>query len=100
MTERPDATVSPRRAWIRRAFSDLGEVEWYFTFTGYVIVSVLGAQFVGDGTLVGSDVLIGFPLAVLVGWFSHREHGTAAFVLGTAAMVLGFVTGAGILVID
>lgn len=100
MTDEPDTTVSPRRGWLRQALEDVGEVEWYFTFTAYVIVSVLGAQFVGDGTLVGSDLLMGFPLALLVGWLSYRDHVAAAFVLGTAAMVLGFVTGAGILVID
>lgn len=99
MSEHPE-TTSPRRAWLRQAFEDVGEVEWYFTFTGYVIVSVLGAQFVGDGTVVGTDLLMGFPLALLAGWFARRDHGTTAFVLGAAAMVLAFVTGAGIVVLD
>lgn len=100
MTEQPETTVSPRRAWLRQAFDDIDEVEWYVTFTGYVIVSVVGAQFVGDGTLVGSDLLLGFPLALLVGWLSYRDHGATAFVLGSASMVLAFVTGAGLLTLD
>jgi hypothetical protein len=78
----------------------MGEVEWYGGFVAYVFASMLGAMFVGDGTLRYSDLWMGFPLAVLVGWFSRRDHGTTAFALGAAAMVLGFVTGAGLLVID
>jgi hypothetical protein len=100
VTEQPETTVSPRRAWIRQAFDDMAEVEWHLTFVGYAFASMLGAMFVGDGTVGADDLFMGMPLALLVGWFTRREHGTTAFVLGTAALTLGFVAGAGILVID
>ena len=93
-------TTSPRRAWLLQAFDDVGEVEWHSMFVGYAFASMLGAMFVGDGTLDAGDLFTGFPLAVLVGWFTRRGHGTTAFVLAAASIVLGFVIGAGILVID
>ncbi len=94
MTESPK-TVSPARAWLRQASEDAGEVEWYGTFAVYALVSVIGAQWLGDGSVDALGLFAGVPAAQVTGWFSRRGHGTTAFVLGVATMVLGFVLGAG-----
>ncbi|TCI96300.1 hypothetical protein [Aeromicrobium sp. IC_218] len=93
MTEHPE-TTSPRRAWLRRAFDDMGEADWTRGWVLYVLSTLLGAMLVGDRSISVSDAFWGILPAMLAAWLWRREHRVAALLVGALMLGLGFAAGA------
>lgn len=93
MTEHPE-TASSRRAWLRQALDDLGEVDWTQGWVLYVLSTLMGALFVGDRSITVSDAFWGAVPAMVAAWLWRRDHVGSSFVVGALMLGLGFAAGA------
>ena len=93
MTEHPE-TTSARRAWLRQAFDDLGEIDWTQGWVLYVLSTLMGALFVGDRSITVSDAFWGAVPAMAAAWLWRRDHVGSSLLVGAFMLGLGFAAGA------